>query len=223
MSCIGARKRFACSICRSVTSLPNISRRISMPARVASSLTRASPRKPSREYSGPSPFRSPFQPRSGLASATAAEPGGWIHRLALWHAAARKTRHRRRLSPRERSMRTRLFGRVAAFAAAAVLAASAAQAVEQGDRAPAWMRVDFDDRPVMFPGVLEGRPAVLVFWATWCPYCRALMPYLEGIQADYADAGVKIIAINAKEDGAEDPKAYIRGLGFPLIAVQDGD
>ena len=85
------------------------------------------------------------------------------------------------------------------------------------------MRIDFDGRPVMFPGVLESRPAVVVFWATWCGYCRAFMPYLEGIQADYADAGVKIITINAKEDGGEDPKAYVDALGFPMVAVQDGD
>ena len=115
------------------------------------------------------------------------------------------------------------FTRTLTFAAALLVASTAAQAVENGDRAPAWMRTDFGGRPVMFPGVLAGRPAVVVFWATWCTYCKALMPYLEGIQADYADAGVKIIAINAKEDGKEDPKAYIERLGFPLIAIQDGD
>lgn len=123
-------------------------------------------------------------------------------------------------------MRARAIGKIVgaiALTAAALAAATSVHAVEQGDRAPAWMRTDFDDRPVMFPGVLGGRPAVVVFWATWCPYCKALMPYLEGIQADYAEAGVKIIAINAKEDGKEDPSAYVRSLGFPLIAVQDGD
>ena len=120
-------------------------------------------------------------------------------------------------------MRGRALVKLAVTAAAAVLTAWPVHAVEQGDRAPAWMRVDFDGRPVMFPGVLTGRPAVVVFWATWCPYCRAFMPYLEDIQKEYADAGVKIIAINAKEDGREDPKAYVETLGFPVIAIRDGD
>jgi thiol-disulfide isomerase/thioredoxin len=100
---------------------------------------------------------------------------------------------------------------------------SAASAVEQGDRAPAWHAADFAGRPVDFPAVGEGKPVVVVFWATWCPYCRAFMPYLKGIQADYAAQGVKIVAINAKEDGRGDPKAYVQGLGFAPIAVANGD
>jgi hypothetical protein len=49
------------------------------------------------------------------------------------------------------------------------------------------------------------------------------MPYLKGIAADYAARGVKIVAINAKEDGRDDPRAYLRGLGFAPIAVANGD
>jgi hypothetical protein len=49
------------------------------------------------------------------------------------------------------------------------------------------------------------------------------MPYLAAIQNDYAAQGVKIVAINAKEDGRGDPKAYVRDLGFAPIAVADGD
>jgi thiol-disulfide isomerase/thioredoxin len=96
-------------------------------------------------------------------------------------------------------------------------------AVEQGDVAPPFKAVDFDGKPVDFPAVAGGKPAVVVFWATWCPYCRAFMPYLKGIAADYAARGVKIVTINAKEDGREDPRAYVRGLGFSPIAVANGN
>jgi thiol-disulfide isomerase/thioredoxin len=111
-------------------------------------------------------------------------------------------------------MRFRIL-RVVALAAFATGALSTGLfAVEQGDRAPAWRANDFAGRPVDFPAVGEGKPIVVVFWATWCGYCRAFMPYLKGIQADYAAHGVKIVAINAKEDGRDDPKAYVQNLGF---------
>jgi len=96
-------------------------------------------------------------------------------------------------------------------------------AVEQGDVAPPWRARDFGGQMVDFPAVTAGKPAVVVFWATWCGYCRAFMPYLKGIQSDYAAHGVKIVAINAHEDIEGDPHAYMRDLRFAPIAIEDGD
>jgi len=95
--------------------------------------------------------------------------------------------------------------------------------VEQGDMAPPWQARDFAGRTVDFPAVTQGKPAIVVFWATWCPYCKAFMPYLKTIEADYAKHGVKVIAIDVKEDGRGDPKAYVQGLGFSPVAVANGD
>jgi len=76
---------------------------------------------------------------------------------------------------------------------------------------------------VSFPELLHNKPAVLLFWATWCPYCKAFMPYAREIQADYADRGVQLVTFNTKERGQGDPKAYAESLGFPLIAIADAD
>ena len=96
-------------------------------------------------------------------------------------------------------------------------------AIEQGETAPAWSGASFDGTTIEFPAVLAGKPAVVVFWATWCPYCRAFMPYLEKIQAQYGADRITILMIDAAEDGAGDPRAYIDALGFPVVAVSNGD
>jgi cytochrome c biogenesis protein CcmG/thiol:disulfide interchange protein DsbE len=101
---------------------------------------------------------------------------------------------------------------------------TAAQAVDYGDKAPAWQGVDLvGGSQVEFPAVLNGKPAVLVFWATWCPYCKAFMPYVKEIQAEYAKHGIQIISFNALERGIGDPKAYVDGLSFPFVAIAEAD
>jgi thiol-disulfide isomerase/thioredoxin len=95
--------------------------------------------------------------------------------------------------------------------------------VEQGDTAPTWVARDFAGRTVEFPAVAQGKPAIVIFWATWCPYCKAFMPYLKNIEADYAKLGVKVVAIDVREDGSADPKAYVQGLGFSPVAIASAD
>ena len=94
---------------------------------------------------------------------------------------------------------------------------------EAGDVAPAWRGTDIDGREVVFPETDSGVTTVLVFWATWCPYCQAFMPNLAAIYEDYADRGVRIVAVNTKERGQGDPAAYMRDRGYPFVSVMDGD
>ena len=117
---------------------------------------------------------------------------------------------------------------VAWLTMAATLAATAtvqsAERLDMGDTAPAWSGVDLiSGDPVSFPAVLDEKPALILFWATWCPYCKAFMPYAKQIQADYAARGLKVVTFNHKERGAGDPAAYAKSLGFPMVAVADAD
>ena len=112
--------------------------------------------------------------------------------------------------------------RLFVIAIASTLAASTAYALEEGELAPRWNGVGFDGSEVEFPALLDGKPAVVVFWATWCPYCKAFMPYLERIEAEYGDR-INVVMVDVMEDGEGDPRAYIDGLAFSPIAVRDGD
>jgi thiol-disulfide isomerase/thioredoxin len=114
-----------------------------------------------------------------------------------------------------------------AAGAAICLSLSACQAerepIGRGAAAPAFDGVSFDGTSVSFPELLDGKPTVMVFWATWCSYCKAFMPYLADIQAAYGTERINVLTVNAKEDGSGDPAAYVDALDFPMIAVSDGD
>jgi thiol-disulfide isomerase/thioredoxin len=113
----------------------------------------------------------------------------------------------------------RLSALVAAFLIAGVLAVGCGP----GKPDTIWKGEDFSGAEVDFPAVLQGRPTVLIFWASWCPYCRAFFPYLGEIQHDYGADKINILAIDVFEDGVLDPAEYVQSLGFPMITVANGD
>lgn len=117
-------------------------------------------------------------------------------------------------------------GVVAAFAIILIAVPSArgedaAAPLRPGSSAPAWTLPSPEGAPVRFPDAASGRPAVVLFWATWCPYCKALMPHLDDIRDEYAESGVRIFAVNIWEDG--DPVAFVREAGFDFVLALDGD
>ena len=43
---------------------------------------------------------------------------------------------------------------------------------------------------------IKGKVAVVEFWATWCPPCRASIPHLNALNKKFKDKGVAIIGIS---------------------------
>ena len=89
------------------------------------------------------------------------------------------------------------------------------------DRALAWTGKGADGNIIAFDPTHRDKPAILLFWATWCPYCEKLMPSLQKV---YDAAGAKnldVYAIDIKEDG--DPVAALKDRGQTFTLVLDGD
>lgn len=70
-----------------------------------------------------------------------------------------------------------------------------------------------------YPQDLQG-PTIILFWATWCPYCKALMPHLQSILDEYGE-GVQVLALNFREDG--DPVEFFSDYGYQFLLVPDAD
>jgi peroxiredoxin len=70
----------------------------------------------------------------------------------------------------------------------------------------------------------KGKVAVVYFWATWCPYCREEMPYLESeLWKKYKSADFAMIGI-ARKQTEKDVKQYLKvnSLTFPMAADPTG-
>jgi len=97
-------------------------------------------------------------------------------------------------------------------------AATATAQSNQDWQPPAFSLRQPDGSEFRYPADLTG-PTIVLFWATWCPYCKALMPHLQSILDEYPGR-VRVLALSIRDDG--DPAAVLAEYGFdftPLIAA----
>lgn len=70
---------------------------------------------------------------------------------------------------------------------------------------------------------LRGSVVLLDFWATWCGPCRAALPRLDALNRERAAAGLKVFAVNLREDGAKIEQFLKQtGLSLPVLLDTDG-
>ena len=86
--------------------------------------------------------------------------------------------------------------------------------------APDWTLVAADGQAINLNDESQKQTTVLLFWATWCPYCKALMPHLQSVVLEYGYK-VKVLAINIMEDG--DPVEFIENAGYDFTLLPNGD
>lgn len=94
-------------------------------------------------------------------------------------------------------------------------------AVGVGDRAPDWTLQTPTGRQVDFHADSRDQVSVVLFWATWCPFCRRLMPHIQTVAGEFRDKPVKFYAIDVWEDG--DPVAHFDEHGFTFTLLLSGE
>ncbi len=69
----------------------------------------------------------------------------------------------------------------------------------------------------------RGRDVVVLdFWASWCGPCRAIMPTIEKIAAEYADRNVVVYAVNLRESEAQ-ARSFLESNDLDLAVLMDHD
>ncbi len=81
---------------------------------------------------------------------------------------------------------------------------------------------DASGHPVTLSRVARGAPVLLVFWATWCPYCNAAVPEINALRSAAAGGDLRILALDYKESPKE-VNAFIRAKGVTYRVLLDAD
>ena len=72
-------------------------------------------------------------------------------------------------------------------------------------------------------GDLDGKVALVNFWATWCGPCKIEMPWFVEFQRKYKDRGFTVVAISLDEEGWEPVRTFAeeREFNFPVALGSD--
>lgn len=79
-----------------------------------------------------------------------------------------------------------------------ILALAAAALAQDNDRAPNFNAKTLTGEKFNNES-LKGHVVLLQFWTTWCPYCRREQPVVDGLDREFRDKGLVILAIDVSE------------------------
>src|ERR1041385_5262901 len=87
-----------------------------------------------------------------------------------------------------------------------------------GKPAPVWEAKDVHGTTFRSSDV-KGKVALVNFWATWCPPCRAEIPSLIELQKQYGPEGLAIVGISLDEEGAAVVEPFMKkvGINYPVV------
>jgi len=68
----------------------------------------------------------------------------------------------------------------------------------------------------------RGRVVIVDFWASWCAPCRQSFPWLDDLQARYAEDGLVVIGINV-DANASDARAFLDEFPVRFRIIEDSD
>lgn len=70
----------------------------------------------------------------------------------------------------------------------------------EGKSAPDFTLSTLTQEAVTMSAYRANQPAIMFFWATWCPHCRTALQDLNARQAEIQQQGIKIILIDTGEE-----------------------
>jgi peroxiredoxin len=94
--------------------------------------------------------------------------------------------------------------------------------LQTGAPPPEFRLASLEGSEVAFPAQTAGQIVAIRFWADWCPFCESEMTQLEPVYRKYRDRGLRILAVNVRQD-ADTARRFIARLGVSYETLLDSD
>lgn len=91
-----------------------------------------------------------------------------------------------------------------------------------GESAPDFTLNTIRQQKVNLTQFREGKPAIVFFWATWCPHCRVQLKEIKKNKNVFQEKGIKIVLIDLGEN-AKQVESYMTKNGIDLDVFLDED
>jgi peroxiredoxin len=99
----------------------------------------------------------------------------------------------------------------------------AAQALEAGDKAPAFSAPTLGGDGHVSLAAYKGKVVYLDFWASWCAPCLTSLPLLEELRKELAGQDFQILAVNVDKDRDKAKRFLARHpIGYPSVSDPEG-
>jgi peroxiredoxin len=90
-----------------------------------------------------------------------------------------------------------------------------------GKEAPGFVLIDLSGKKVSLDS-FRGKPVLLNFWATWCPYCRKERSHLNELHRDYRDKGLVILSVST-DRSIKKLRKFMTDTPAEFIVLSDSD
>ena len=93
------------------------------------------------------------------------------------------------------------------------------QAAQVGEAMPSFSLTTLDGKVIDSSALFGKSPVFLVFWATWCPNCKAEIPHINEMAAEFVPKGMTFIGVNVGvNDSVKKVRRYAQkyNIQYPL-------
>jgi peroxiredoxin len=121
------------------------------------------------------------------------------------------------------NLRTRALWRMALPLCVAMLLGGCGEEtprLAKGEPTPPFALATLSGHTMALPADVRGQVVAVRFWADWCPFCKGEMRALEPIYRAYRDRGLRLLAINVRQD-RKTAAAFVAPLGITYEVLLD--